>query len=386
MRPGGGFAAGVMPKPRYLAPWHRPELLAARAALAARAEDAADDGLTAAELEALRGRPALYHCISRVVDRRFVLGAAEREQFVAYMRLYERFCQVQVLSFCVMSNHFHLLLEVPAAPAGRGRDWSDERLLGHLACLYPEHKLREVRWWLRHFRQQGDAAGAEALRESYLRRMWDLSQFMKTLKQRFARWHNREHGRKGTLWEERFRSVLVEDGHAARTIAAYIDLNPVRAGIVEDAKDYRWCSYGEAVAGKARAREGLQRVLFGSERGDRSGTRAADTPSNWRQAAHRYRQLLDAGLGRGKPRASVARGDRGAGVRQLSEAEALRCRVRYFIDGMAIGSQRFIERVFGLTRARFGPKRRTGARRLRRIDTTLRSLRDLRVDAVAAPG
>ena len=44
--------------------------------------------------------------------------------------------------------------------------------------------------------------------------------------------------------------------------AAYIDLNPVRAGIVDDPKDYRWCSYGEAVAKVKRSREGLQRVMF----------------------------------------------------------------------------------------------------------------------------
>ena len=77
---------------------------------------------------------------------------------------------------------------------------------------------------------------------------------MKPLKQCFTRWFNREQDRRGTLWEERFKSVLVEDGHAARVMAAYIDLNPVRAGMVEHPKDYRWSSYGEAVGGKQRAR------------------------------------------------------------------------------------------------------------------------------------
>ena len=103
------------------------------------------------------------------------------------------------------------------------------------------------------------AAAAEQLRESFFRRMWDLSQFMKSLKQCFTRWYNAAHDCSGTLWEERFKSVLVEDGHAAKVMAAYIDLNAVRAGIVEDPKDYRWCGYAEAVAGRRRARplEGL---------------------------------------------------------------------------------------------------------------------------------
>jgi hypothetical protein len=83
--------------------------------------------------------------------------------------------------------------------------------------------------------------------------------------QRFTCWFNRERGRRGTLWESRFRSVIVEDGLAARTMAAYIDLNPVRAGMVEDPADYRWSSYGEAVGGgrgAAAARRGLVRALY----------------------------------------------------------------------------------------------------------------------------
>jgi hypothetical protein len=55
--------------------------------------------------------------------------------------------------------------------------------------------------------------------------------------------------RTGTLWEERFKSVIVESGMATRTMAAYTDLNPVRAGIVKDPADYHWSSYGEAVGG-----------------------------------------------------------------------------------------------------------------------------------------
>ena len=60
---------------------------------------------------------AYYHCISRVVDRQFVFGPAEKEQFIEFMRLYERFCGVRVVTYCVMSNHFHVLVEVPQRPA-----------------------------------------------------------------------------------------------------------------------------------------------------------------------------------------------------------------------------------------------------------------------------
>jgi len=78
--------------------------------------------------------------------------------------------------------------------------------------------------------------------------MYDLSEFMKTLKQRFSFWFNKSHERGGPLWNGRFKSVLVESPacheqdfahNAITTMAAYIDLNPVRAGLVDDPKDYR---------------------------------------------------------------------------------------------------------------------------------------------------
>ncbi len=61
--------------------------------------------------------------------------------------------------------------------------------------------------------------------------------------------------------------MIAESGVAALRMAAYIDLNPVRAGMVKDPADYRWCSYGEAVGGGAKgngkkAREGLIRAYF----------------------------------------------------------------------------------------------------------------------------
>src|SRR5258708_33980375 len=87
---------------------------------------------------------------------------------------------------------------------------------------------------------------------------------MKLVKQRFSIWFNKSHGRYGTLWAERFTSILIEpQKQATSPTSAYIDLNCVRAGLAEDPKDYRFCGYAEAVAGKTAAREGLQRILGG---------------------------------------------------------------------------------------------------------------------------
>jgi hypothetical protein len=96
--------------------------------------------------------------------------------------------------------------------------------------------------------------------------MGDVSVFMKELKQRFSKWFNKERNRFGTLWAERFKSVLVEDQPGVvQTVAAYVDLNPVRAGLVKDPKDYRWCGYAEAVGGNETARRGLASVHRSAE-------------------------------------------------------------------------------------------------------------------------
>ena len=75
-----------------------------------------------------------------------------------------------------------------------------------------------------------DGDGAEAIRRKLLARMSDVSEFMKTVKQRFSVWFNRNHRCYGTLWSNRFKFVLVEgSGNPLQIMAAYIDLNPVRA-------------------------------------------------------------------------------------------------------------------------------------------------------------
>lgn len=110
--------------------------------------------------------------------------------------------------------------------------------------------------------------------------MGKLSQFMKLLKQRFSIWFNENHGRFGTLWAERFKSVLVEPKRGVlETIAAYIDLNCVRAGLVSDPKDYRFCGYAEAMGGSTKARAGLIAI-------------SAPAQPSWREVQACYRQML----------------------------------------------------------------------------------------------
>ena len=197
-------------------------------------------------------RHAIYHCVSRVVDRGKVLGREEKEQFTKYMRAYERLFGVRVLAYCVMDNHFHILVEVPQRPKLMP---TNGELIGLVRETLGNQRADNLAKWIALWSEQGNQGAIEAERERWFRQMWDLAGFMKVLKQRFSQWYNgtRPKRRTGTLWEERYRSVLVEDGLALRAMAVYIDLNPVRAGLVMDPKDYRWSSYGEASSGQATA-------------------------------------------------------------------------------------------------------------------------------------
>jgi putative transposase len=171
---------------------------------------------------------------------------AEREHFRIFMRMQENFTGCRVLSYCVMSNHFHLLLEVPPMPEG---GIADKELLKRLLATHTETFVASVAKELADARKGERDERVAEIHARFTHRMHHLSEFMKTLLQRFTRWFNRTHQRSGTLWEERYKSVIVESGIAARTMAAYIDLNPVWAGMVADPAEYRWSSYGEAVGG-----------------------------------------------------------------------------------------------------------------------------------------
>ena len=340
-----------------------------------------------------------YHVISRVVDRRFAFGREEKEKFRALMRLQEKFTGCRVISYCLMCNHFHLLLEVPPMPPG---GLSDDALLKRLSAIYSEPFVIGVAKELAdateavYPNESGLEEALTAIRKRFTYRMHDLGEFMKGLLQRFTQWFNRAHTRTGRLWEDRFKSVIVEDGVAAKTISAYIDLNPVRAGMVKDPADYRWSSYGEAIGGGSKgngktARAGLVRALRAHQ-----GI-GADSDLWASGVSKEYRKLLMAGVV-GKSAESVGQDGKtitktlrkGVSKKEAERAKKgeiplgklLRCRIRYFSDGAVIGTQSFVDEAFMKSRERFGSKRKTGARRLRGDSAPasgiLWSMRDLR--------
>ena len=154
-----------------------------------------------------------------------------------------------MLTYCLMSNHFHILVEIP--DPDEVPELTEERLLELLPILYGDEAILHVTQELQRAEAAGDEKWKREILDRYQIRMGRLDVFMKELKQRFTQWFNRNNERCGTLWEDRYKSVLVEGSeNALITMAAYIDLNPVRAGLVDDPKDYHWSGYGEASGGK----------------------------------------------------------------------------------------------------------------------------------------
>src|SRR5882724_7998784 len=203
---------------------------------------------------------AVYHCMSRTVNGERLFDDVAKEVLRKQLWQVADYCGVRIITYAILSNHFHVLVRVPQKIA-----IPDGELLRRYQVLYPK-PTRYQTARLAVIRQQlaGDGPEGVIWRKRQTALMGDLSQFMKLVKQRFSIWFNKSHRRFGTLWAERFKSVLVEaDGRVLRTMAAYIDLNCVRAGLVRDPKDYRFCGYAEAVAGDASARQGLLSVLGG---------------------------------------------------------------------------------------------------------------------------
>lgn len=201
------------------------------------------------------------------------------------------------------------------------------------------------------------------------------------MKERFSRWFNKRRERKGTLWMDRYKSVMVEGkGEPLHTMATYIDLNPVRAGLVDDPKNYRWCGYAEAVSGIRKAQRGLSKItgtpVDGWENGGSEAYRcllfSKGVEIKDAQNVNVVRQGVTA------EEAHQVLKEKG----KLSAMELVRLRVRYFSDGLVLGSQEFVESIFIENRSLFGPKRKTGARRLKGGDGTLFSMRDLRKNAL----
>ena len=273
----------------------------------------------------VEGESAVYHVMSRTALDGFVLGDAEKDHFLQLIQHYSAIYFTDILSFCIMGNHFHLVVRMHP-----GEEYPDTEIRRRYSIYYQEDD-----------RRADLLPGQIAL----YRHKWEqLSEFIKEIKQTFSRYYNKRHKRRGFFWSDRFKSVLVEDGDTLINCLAYVDLNPIRAGLVERPDDYRWSSLGyHQQTGNKGNFLSLDFGLFGAER------------LNPEQRLSKYRQFVyEVG--------SIKR-DKGKNI-DLDiidkEADKKYCtkttscflsRTRHFTDSGIIGSREFVRSLWQILRS-----------------------------------
>jgi REP element-mobilizing transposase RayT len=182
-----------------------------------------------------------YHVVCRCVRRAFLCGQDNLTgQNYAHRRgwIEQRIGQlasifaIDVAAYAVMSNHYHLVVRIDAP---RAENWSDEQVLQRWTQIFTGPLL--VRRFLddeeREKLSDSELDRVYAFAQSYRERLCDLSWFMRVLNETIARKANAEDNCTGRFWEGRFKCQALLDEQALLSAMAYVDLNPVRAGMTQ---------------------------------------------------------------------------------------------------------------------------------------------------------
>ncbi len=167
---------------------------------------------------------AHYHTTARTVHRLFLFDDEIKDWIYDRILWLASIYHVTLHAVAVLDNHYHIVHSV-------SKPERDDLELQRLWERAEERKARPKTW------QPWEAA-------RWHERLSDLSEFAKELNQSVAVYVNLKTGYRGHLWDDRFHSVLVDDGRGLLATMAYVELNCVRAAICATPSEYRWCSMG----------------------------------------------------------------------------------------------------------------------------------------------
>jgi len=188
-----------------------------------------------------------YHCIGRCVRRAFLCGRDpvsgknfdhRKERILERLALLTDTFAIDVCAYALMSNHYHLVLRLDPA---RAQAWTDGEVIERWRRLYtgPAFVSAYLNGTALH---AGEQAMLDGLVPLWRQRLADLSWFMRCLNEYIARLANAEDGCTGRFWEGRFKSQALLDEEALLTVMAYVDLNPVRAGLASSVEESAFTS------------------------------------------------------------------------------------------------------------------------------------------------
>jgi putative transposase len=284
------------------------------------------------------GQKTVYHVMSRTALDGLPFKDAEKDELVRVIKRFSMIYAVDVLGLTVMSNHFHILVQMSP-----GFMLSDDEVRRRFMLLYntgtefPEGQL-------------------DAFRD----RLSNLSQYVKDIKQTFSRIYNRKKKRKGTLWGERFKSVIVEKGSTVIHCLAYIDLNAVRAGIVKRPEDYRWGSIGYHV--QTGNKDNFLSLDFGLAE---FGVENSQRLKKYREYLYHAGALDKQGNAKISKKVLAEESADGFGIDRIRR---FRYRTRYFTDSGVIGSKAFVLATYEVYKDRFFGSRERVPKRVKGIN------------------
>ena len=264
----------------------------------------------------------VYHVMSRTALDGFPFKDVEKDEFVKIIKRFSQIYFTDIIGFSIMRNHAHILIRMVP-----DKYFSDDEIKERYTRFYGADVVFPV---------VDDLNGDENKGILYYRQKWSsLSKFMQEVKQTFSRYYNKRYHRRGTLWGERFKSVIVEDGNTLINCLAYIDLNPVRAGIVEKPEDYRWNSIGYHV--QTENKDGFLSLDFGLKEFN-----VMDSKERFR----RYRRFLYEKAAKGNQIQEKALNKERKREFKLSKINRFTHRTRYFTDSGIIGTKEFVSQNY----------------------------------------
>ncbi|EFI32789.1 protein of unknown function DUF1568 [Desulfonatronospira thiodismutans ASO3-1] len=272
-------------------------------------------------------RQTVYHVISRTALPGLPIKDTDKDYLLGLIKRLSRLYFVDVLGFAVMGNHFHLV-----------------------ARMHPEDEISNsdiIKRWQDYY---GDKVEMPTDRMAEVKkRLCSLGAYVKDIKQNFTRYYNKKHRRKGFFWGGRFKSMIVQEGSTLVNLLAYVDLNPIRAGIVKKPENYRWSSLGYHT--QTGNKDGLLDIDFGLKEWNELDPK---------EIVRKYRQFVyetgavDAGKGKTIDQKVVEKA-RKKGYK-ISRVERFRYRCRYFTDSGVIGGKDFVQEVFDQVKHLLGSK------------------------------